>query len=62
MEIETAAAWREFESAKWHEAVRYRSLELRSLDADERRLVFEFITSDLERRKRSQPEYRLGGV
>lgn len=51
MKILDAAQWQEFERAQWHRAVRYRGLELRSLDADERHLVFDAITSDLERRK-----------
>lgn len=47
-----ATSWREFESTQWHRAVRDRGLELRSLDPDERILVFDAITADLERRKR----------
>ena len=53
MEIFDAVQWRAFESAQWHGAVRYRGLELRSLDADERVLVFDAIASDLERRKKA---------
>ncbi len=44
--------WLEYERAQWHRAVRQRGLELRSLDPEERRLVFDAITLDLERRKR----------
>ena len=51
MNIFDTTQWREFESEQWHQAVRYRGLELRSLDVDERGLVFDAITSDLERRK-----------
>lgn len=51
MKIYDAAQWREFESAQWHAAVRYRGLQLLSLDTDERHLVFDAITADLERRK-----------
>ena len=51
MNIFDTTQWREFESEQWHRAVRYRGLELRSLDVDERGLVFDAITSDLERRK-----------
>jgi hypothetical protein len=47
-----AASWREYESAQWHLAVRDRGLQLRSLDPDERILVFDAITADLERRKK----------
>jgi hypothetical protein len=47
-----AASWREYESAHWHLAVRDRGLQLRSLDPDERILVFVAITADLERRKK----------
>jgi hypothetical protein len=43
--------WFEFERVQWHRAVRHRGLELRSLDPDERVLVFESIAADLERRK-----------
>jgi len=43
--------WREFESGCWHEAVRNRGLQLRSLDPEERRLVLEAINEDLERRR-----------
>ena len=44
-------SWREFESAQWHQAVRYRGLQLGSLDPEERALVFDAITADLEHRK-----------
>jgi hypothetical protein len=44
-------SWREYESVQWHRAVRYRGLRLHSLDPDERLLVFNAITADLERRK-----------
>jgi hypothetical protein len=47
-----AASWREFESTEWHRAVRDRGLELRSLDPDERILVLDAITADLEQRKK----------
>jgi hypothetical protein len=47
-----ALSWREYESAQWHRAVRERGLQLRSLDPDERILVFDAITADLERRKK----------
>jgi hypothetical protein len=54
MDIRSAAEWRAFESEQWYEAVRDRSLELRSLEVDERRLVFDALTLDLERRKRQR--------
>ncbi len=54
MNIFDTAQWREFESEQWHQAVRNRGLELRSLDVDERGLVFDAITTDLERRKRAR--------
>ena len=44
-------AWHEFESSCWHEAVRHRGLQLRSLDPEERQLVLEAINEDLERRR-----------
>jgi hypothetical protein len=51
MKIHDAAQWQEFEQAQWHRAVRYRGLELASLDADERHLVFDAITSATIRRR-----------
>ena len=49
----TTTQWRQYESERWREAVRNRGLRMRSLDADERELVLEAITADLERRKRN---------
>jgi len=49
--ISNEASWRRFESDRWRDAVRDRGLQLRSLDADERRLVFDAIVVDLERRR-----------
>ena len=49
--ISDEAGWRRFESDRWRDAVRDRGLQLSSLDSDERLLVFDAITSDLERRK-----------
>lgn len=54
MEIVDVTQWRRYESVQWTRAVRYRGLELRSLDLDERILVYDAIASDLERRKREQ--------
>jgi predicted kinase len=54
MDIFDATQWREFEREQWCEAVRDRGLELSSLDVDERSLVFDAITSDLERSKRER--------
>jgi hypothetical protein len=54
--IDNLADWHEFESDRWHEAVRHRGLLLRSLDPDERALVLEAINTDLERRRRLAPE------
>lgn len=50
-QILDATQWRRYESVQWTRAVRYRGLELRSLDLDERILVYDAITADLERRK-----------
>ena len=50
-QISSTRQWREFERATWLQAVRDRGLRLRSLDEDERALVFEAINLDLERRK-----------
>jgi hypothetical protein len=52
-EISSSRQWREFERNTWLQAVRDRGLRLRSLDDDERALVFEAINLDLERRKNS---------
>jgi len=50
-QISSTRQWREFERSTWLQAVRDRGLRLRSLDDDERALVFEAINLDLERRK-----------
>lgn len=50
-QISSTRQWREFERSTWLQAVRDRGLRLRSLDDDERALVFEAINQDLERRK-----------
>lgn len=50
-QISSNLQWREFESDRWLQAVRDRGLHMRSLDDDERELVFEAINLDLERRK-----------
>jgi hypothetical protein len=50
-EIISEREWREFESNRWHEAVRHRGLQLRSLDPEERQLVLQAINDDLERRR-----------
>jgi hypothetical protein len=50
-QISSNRQWREFESDRWLQAVRDRGLHMRSLDDDERELVFEAINLDLERRK-----------
>lgn len=50
-QISSNLQWREFESDRWLRAVRDRGLHMRSLDDDERELVFEAINLDLERRK-----------
>jgi hypothetical protein len=52
-QISSNRQWREFERTSWLQAVRDRGLRLRSLDEDERALVFEAINQDLERRKGS---------
>jgi hypothetical protein len=52
-QISSTRQWREFERTTWLQAVRDRGLRLRSLDDDERALVFEAINLDLERRKNS---------
>jgi hypothetical protein len=44
-----ATTWTEFERAQWHRAVRYRGLELASLDRDERGLVFDAIIREATR-------------
>jgi hypothetical protein len=59
MKIHDAAQWQEFEQAQWHRAVRYRGLELASLDADERHLVFDKIIRGATRR-RSGARFSLG--
>lgn len=57
-EIISEREWREFESSRWHEAVRNGGLQLRSLDPEERWLVLDAITADLERRRRCSLEPR----
>lgn len=52
-QISSTSQWREYERSSWLQAVRDRGLSLRSLDDDERALVFEAINNDLERRKSS---------
>jgi len=53
-QISSKSQWREYERSSWLQAVRDRGLSLRSLDDDERVLVFEAINQDLERRKGSR--------
>jgi hypothetical protein len=60
MERFNTASWREFESAAWFTAVRERGLELRFLDADERLLVFDAITSGLARSGRHSSSLAAG--
>lgn len=58
-QISSTIQWREFESDRWLQAVRDRGLHMRSLDNDERELVFEAINLDLERRKARMQQRQL---
>ena len=58
-QISSTIQWREFESDRWLQAVRDRGLRMRSLDDDERELVFEAINLDLERRKARMQQRQL---